>query len=178
MSGELQPERRRLRVDAVAAPHGWRVFVLESAPLQPREQRIQIRQQNVRGLFQLHRKASVEHITRRHALVHEACLGADMLGEVSQERDHVMAGLALDLVDLVDLERAALPYRTRSALRNNPERRLRIAGMRFDLKPNPVAVLRRPDPRHLGPAIARDHPSQPNDRSAASMWGGTGAVTP
>src|SRR5437763_11838235 len=103
-----------------------------------------------------------------------------MLGEVGQKGDDVVAGFALDLVDAFDLERAPLPHRARGALRNNPELRLRIASMRLDLEPDPVTVLRRPDPRHLRPAVTRDHAartsSYPNDRRAASIWGGTGAV--
>ncbi len=43
--------------------------------------------------------------------MHEARLGADMLGEVGQEGDHVVMGLALDLVDALDLEGAALAHR-------------------------------------------------------------------
>ena len=113
--------------------------------------------QDVGGLRQLHRKAGVEHVARGHPLVHEARLGADMLGEVGQKRDHVVAGFALDLVDALGLEAAALPDGARGALGDDAERRLRIAGMRLDLEPDPVPVLRRPDPGHLGPAVARDH---------------------
>ena len=42
MPGELQPERRRLGVDAVAAPDGRRVFVLEGAPLQRASNRVEV----------------------------------------------------------------------------------------------------------------------------------------
>ena len=108
MSGELEAERRRLCVDAVAAPDGRREFVLERAPLQHREQRVEIREQEVRRLLQLHRKAGVEHVARGHPLVDKAGVGADMLGEVGQEGDHVVTRLALDLVDARDLEGAAL----------------------------------------------------------------------
>ena len=113
-----------------------------------REQSIDIGQQNVGRVRQLHRKASVEHIARGHSLMHEARLGADMLGEVGQKGDHVMAGLALDLVDALGLEAAALPDGASGALGDDPQRRLGIASMRLDLEPDPVAVLRRPDPRH------------------------------
>ena len=37
MAGELQPKRRRLGMDAVAAPDRRRVFVLEGAALQGRQ---------------------------------------------------------------------------------------------------------------------------------------------
>jgi len=38
------------------------------------------------------------------------------------------------------------------------KRSLRVASMRLDLEPDPVAVLRQPDSRHPGSAVARDHP--------------------
>ena len=79
----------------------------------------------------------------------KARLGADMLGEVGQKGDDVVVGLALDLVDALDLEGAALPHRARRALRNDPERGLRVAGMGLDLEPDPEPVLRLPDPGHL-----------------------------
>src|SRR5207248_5903004 len=180
MPGELQSEGRRLGMDAVAAPYRRRQFVLEGAALQDREQSIDIGQQNVGGLRQLHRKASVEHIARGHSLMHEARLGADMLGEVGQKGDHVMAGLALDLVDALGLEAAALPDGASGALGDDSQRRLVIASMRLDLEPDPVPVLRRPDPGHFGAAVARDHAwvasSQPNRCNAAAMWDGTGAA--
>src|SRR3712207_8095190 len=51
MPGELQPEGRRLGVDAVAAPDGRRIFVLDSAPLQRIEQPVEIVEQDVGGLL-------------------------------------------------------------------------------------------------------------------------------
>ena len=180
VSGELEAEGRRLGMDAVAAPDRRRVFVLERAPLQRREQRVEIGEQDVGGLGQLHRQASVEHIAGGHSLVHKTRLGADMLGEVGQKGDHVVVRLALDLVDPLDLERAALPHRTRRTLRDHAERRLGFARACFDLEPDPKPVFRGPDPGHFGSAVAWDHSvsasSQPSFRSAATICGGTGAV--
>ena len=104
--GELQPEGGRLGVDAVAAPDGRRVFVLDRAPLQRSEQPVEIGEQDVGGLLELHREAGVEHVARRHPLVHEARLRPDMLGDIGQEGDRVVMCLALDLVDARDLEGA------------------------------------------------------------------------
>ena len=47
----------------------------------------------------------------------EARLGPDMLGEVGEEGDDVVLGLALDLVDARDLELAALAHRLGRAVR-------------------------------------------------------------
>ena len=101
---ELQPERHRLGVDAVRAADGRRHLVLEGARLQRFKQFLNIADQDVGGARELHIEAGVEHVRRGHALMHEARLGPDDLGEVSQERDHVMLGLALDLVDARDVE--------------------------------------------------------------------------
>ena len=131
--------------------------MLEGTALQHREQCVEIGQQDVGRLLQLHRKAGVEHVARGHSLVHKTRLGADMLGEIGQKRDDVVAGLALDLVDALDLEAATLPDGASGALRDDSQRRLRVASICFDLEPDPVAVLRRPDPRHLGSAVTRDH---------------------
>ena len=95
-------------MDAVAAADAERVLVLEGAALQDGEQRIEVGEQDVGGLLQLHREAGVEHVARGHALMDEARLGPDMLGEVGEEGDHVVRGLALDLVDARDLEGALL----------------------------------------------------------------------
>ena len=56
------------------------------------------------GARELHSEARVEHIGRRHALMHEARLGPDDFGEMRQEGDHVVLDLALDLVDARDVE--------------------------------------------------------------------------
>ena len=42
--------------------------------------------------------------------MHEARFGADDLGEMRQERDHVVLGLALDLVDARDVEGRVVPF--------------------------------------------------------------------
>ena len=92
--------------------------------------------------------------------MHEACLGADDFGQVGKESDDVVLGLALDLVDAVDIElrRLALgPDFLRRRLRDHAELGHGIGGMGFDLEPDAKACLRRPDRRHFGPRISRYH---------------------
>ena len=60
--GKLQTECRRLGVDAVAAAHRDRVFVLHRAALQRFEERVEIREQDVGGARELDCEAGVEHI--------------------------------------------------------------------------------------------------------------------
>ncbi len=115
--GELEAEGGRLGMDAVRAADGRRQLVLEGAALERGEQRVDIGDQEVGGAHELHVEAGVEHVRRGHALVHEARLGADDLGEMRQEGDDVVLGLALDLVDARDVEGGVLALR--------PDRRAR-----------------------------------------------------
>jgi hypothetical protein len=87
----------------------------------------------------------------------KAGFGADMLGEVGQKGDHVVVGLALDFVDAFDLESTALSDGEGGTLRDHAECGLSIAGMRLDLEPDPVPVLRCPDPGHHRTAVTGDH---------------------
>ena len=96
---QLEAEGGRLGVDAVAAADRDGVLVLEGAALQRGQQRVDVGEQDVGGARQLDAEAGVEHVGRGHALVDEARVGADELGEMGQEGDDVVLGLALDLVD-------------------------------------------------------------------------------
>ena len=143
-------------------------LVFQGAGLERREEPLDIADQEIAGLGELDGKAGVEHVGRGHALVDEARLRPDVLGQIGQEGDHVVLGFALDLVDSFDLEGAALPDRRCCLLRDHAEFSLRIAGMRLDLKPDPETVLGLPDPGHLGSAVARNH------RRLASAVSGAG----
>src|SRR5258708_25888849 len=92
--------------------------------------------------------------------MHETRLGPDDFGEVGQERDDVVLGLALDLVDACDVEGGMprlLPDREGGFLRNDAELGHRVGGMRLDLEPDAEAGLRVPDGDHLGTGITRYH---------------------
>ena len=79
-------------------------LVLEGAALQRGEQRVDVGDQDVAGALQLHREAGVEHVGARHALMDEARVRADELGEMGEEGDDVVLGHPLDLVDARDVE--------------------------------------------------------------------------
>ena len=157
---QLDAEGGRLGMDAVAAADGDRVLVLEGAALQRGQQRVDIGEQDVGGARKLHGKAGVEHVRRGHALMDEARVRPDELGEMGQEGDDVVLGDALDLVDALDVEgrRAALfPDGLGRLLRDDAELGQRVAGMRLDLEPDAEARLGRPDGDHFRARIARDH---------------------
>ena len=158
--GKLEPERHRLGVDAVGAPDGRGHLVLEGTLFQRRQNLVDISDQQVRGAGELHVEAGVEHVGRGHALVDEACLGADDFGQMSQEGDDVVLGLALDLVDPRHVEGGIpglAPDRLRGLLRDDAKFRLRISRMRFDVEPDLEASLGLPDGGHFRAGIAGDH---------------------
>ena len=147
-------------MDAVGAADGRRHLVLEGALLQRGQHPVDIGDQQVGGAGELHVEAGVEHVGGGHALVHEARLGADDFGQMGQEGDDVVLGLALDLVDPGDVEDGILglgPDGLGGLLRDDAELGQRISGMRLDLEPDLEARLRLPDGGHFRAGIAGDH---------------------
>src|SRR6516162_6998960 len=144
-------------MNAMAAPNGRRVFVLEGAPLQRPEQSVDVGKQDFGSLGQLYREAGVEHIARRHALMDKARLGTDVLGEVGEKRDRLVMDLAFDVADARDVEGAAFTHRLCRALWDDAELFLRLAGINLDVQLDAEIVLRLPDLGHLRAAVARNH---------------------
>ena len=147
-------------MDAVRAADGRRELVLEGAALERGQQLVDVGDQKVGGAHELHVEAGVEHVGRGHALVHEARLRADDLGQMGEEGDDVVLDLALDRVDALDVEGGVLalgPDRRRRLLRDDAELGHGVGGMRLDLEPDAEARLRLPDRGHLGAGVARDH---------------------
>ena len=98
-TGELEPERRRLGVDAVGAPHADRLAVL----LRPRddgaEGAVDPLEHERPGVLDGERERRVEHVRRRQPVVEEAALLAQSLGDGVDEGGDVVVRLALDLGD-------------------------------------------------------------------------------
>ncbi len=164
--GQLQPERRRFGVDAVAAADRQRVLVLQRSRFQRRQHRIEVLQQQISRLGQLHRQAGVQHIRAGHALMHEPAVLADRLGQPGEEGDHIMPCLALDSVDPLDIGladggelRAPLlaNRRGRHPPGSAPTCGHPFGGQRLDLEPDAIAVGRRPDGCHLRSGVTRNH---------------------
>src|ERR1700716_1735586 len=158
--GELEPERGGLGMDAVRAADHRRQLVLERATLERGEEAIDIGDQEIGGAHELHVEAGVEHVGRRHALMHEARLGSHDLRKGGQKGDDVVLDLALDRVDARDIELGRLafvPDFLCRRLRNDAELGHGVGRMRLDLEPDAEAGLRVPDRGHVRPGIARDH---------------------
>ena len=157
---ELQPERGRLGMDAMRAADRRRHLVLDSAALERGIELVDVGNQYVGGAHELHIEAGVEHVGRRHPGMHKARLGTDDLGEMREEGDDVVLDLALDGVDARHVEGrvpAFVPDFLGGRLRDDPELRHGVGGMRLDLEPDAEARLRLPQRSHLGTGVARDH---------------------
>ena len=158
-------------MDAVRAADGRRHLVLEGPALDGGQQLVQI----VAAAGRVARasctlKAGVEHVRGGHALVDEARLGADDLGEMGEEGDDVVLHLALDGVDPLDVEGrlgALLPDRSGRLLRHDAEIGQRRGGMGLDLEPDAELGLGRPDGDHLGAAVTGDHERYTSTRGYA-----------
>ncbi len=134
-----------------------RVLVLEGAGLQRGKQRIDVGDEDVGRLDQLHVEAGIEHVGGGEPRMQEARLRPDMLGDRGEEGDHVVLHLPLDLVDAGDVEAAALPDRIGRVLGDQPELGHRLGGIGLDPEPDAELGLGLPDAGHLGAAIAGDH---------------------
>jgi hypothetical protein len=157
-------------MDPVAAADGRRVFVLQRAPLERGEQRVDVFDEDVGGARKLHRETGVEHIRRSHSLMHETRILADELREMGEKSDDVVLDLALDRVDARDVESrlpALFPDRARRRFRNHAQLRHGVGGMRLDLEPDAEPGFRRPDRRHCLAGVARNHPGK--SRSVAGV---------
>ena len=110
----------------------------------------------------------VQNIGRRHALMDETGLIADLFGQFGGEGDDVVLGFPLDLVDPVDARVgiglvALFPHDLGGVLGDHAQFGLRVAGMGLDLEPDAELVCGLPNGGHLGAGIARDHGNSVSD---------------
>ena len=161
-------------MDAVRAADGRRHLVFEGALLQRRQHLVDVGEQQVGGAGELDVEAGVEHVGGGHPLMHEARLGADDLGEVGEEGDDVVLGLALDLVDAADVEGGVLglrPDRLGGLFGDDAELGQRVRRMRLDFEPDLEPGLRLPDRGHFRTGVAGDH------RGLQTRWAGAKSST-
>ena len=158
---QLPTERSRLRMDAMRSADHRRPLVLER-PLQHRLARtIDAGEDQVGGIPEQDRQRRVEHVGAGHAEMEVARRGPDALFQKSEEGDHVVTGGLLDVVDARGVlrgERPCLACALLDRLAGHEARvRHRARGGQLDLEPRLIAVLRRPQAHHLGPAVAGNH---------------------
>ncbi len=158
-------------MNAMRAPNRWRQLVLKCATLQRGKQFIDISDEDVRRLYELHVETCVKYIGRGHACVYKPRFRSDDFGQMGQESDDVMLDLCLDLIDPSDVELCGIaffPDFLCGFFRNGAELRHCVRRVSFNLEPNPEFCFRRPDRGHFRTGIARNgHAASPRARAAA-----------
>ena len=105
--GELEAERRRLRMNAVsAADHRCRAMLLRAGHHDAKRPVDSLEHEHA-GLLHGERQRRVEHVRRCQTVVEPAPLRAERLGDGIDERGDVMLCLALELGDPLDRGRRA-----------------------------------------------------------------------
>src|SRR5205823_12561403 len=96
------------------------------------------------------------HVAGGEAHVDEAGVGAELLLEAGEQRDHLVLHAPLDLEDAVDLDPGGADAGHRLG---GDATAARIGLAHRDLHPKPRLVLRRlaPDTSHSGPGVPLDH---------------------
>ena len=158
--GQLEAEGGGLGVNSMRPADRRGRLMLKSAPLERREQRVNVGDKDVARAPELYRETRVEHVGAGEPQMDETRVGADELGKVSEEGDDIVLGHSLDLVDSSHVELGLsplLPDRLGRRFRDHADLRHRFRGVGFDLEPDAEARLGRPHGGHLGAGIARDH---------------------
>ena len=120
---ELEPERDRLGVDRVGATHHHRVGLSAGPGDQRGKQSIAVLQQDLARGPQLERERGVDDVALGQPEVEIAALRPDGLGDLADERDHVVVGRLLDLGDPLRSRRRACLDRGERLLRDQSARR-------------------------------------------------------
>jgi hypothetical protein len=81
-----------------------RQLMFECPALNDVEQLVQVIDQYVGCAGKLHGEAGIEHVGRRHPLMHEARFITDLLGDPGQEGDHIMFRNRFDRIDGGDID--------------------------------------------------------------------------
>ena len=163
VAGELEAEAGGLGVDAVAAADGGRALVLEGAPLQGFQQRVDLDQDQVRRALELDRQRGVEQVRGGQPEMQEPGLRAADLLDMGEKGDDVVAGDGLDLLDPGGVDQPGAvggDGGTQGAHRfgrDGADRGHGLGGGELDVEPDAEPGLGCEDRRHLGAAVARDH---------------------
>jgi len=115
-------------VDAVRAADLHRLPVLEGAPLEDREEGVEVRVDEVGGVPHLQRQAGVEDVGAGEPLVDVTGVVAHVLGNAGEQGDHVVVELRLQLRHPRHVEARALADPLHRLLREGAEFGLRRAG--------------------------------------------------
>ena len=155
--GELEPERRRLGVDAVRAPHADRALVRDGAARDDLAQPAELAGEHVRGGDELETGRGVPDVVGGQPVVDPARLRAERVGDRAQERRDVVVGLIDVAVDRRDVD-GGVRGDLRGVLGGH-DPGVGPSLRRGDLHVEPALELVGvgPDLGDLGARVARDH---------------------
>ena len=125
------------------------------------EQPVRVAQEQLAGRAQLQRERGVDHVRRRQPEVQEPALRPDRLGDLGHERDDVVVGRPLELLDPRDVDLRPRLDRRERVLRDPAAPRLRPADRELDAEHVLEPGLVGPDRAHLGQRVAADHRAAP-----------------
>jgi hypothetical protein len=158
VAGELQPERRRLGVDAVRPPDAERVAVLVRPGGDGVERAVDAGEQQPPGLLDLERERRVDDVGGGEAVVEPASLLAQLGGHGVDEGGGVVVRPSLQLRDtLGGRRRRALADRRDRVRRDGARLGPALQRGQLDVEPAGELALVRPDGRHGRAGVARDH---------------------
>jgi len=162
---ELQPKRRRLRMNAMAAPNARRELVFLRPAGDDGQQLLHVGDEEIRALLHLHGVASVAHVAAGEAEVEPAAgVVVDGFGDGGGEADDIVverflqfflsgdeAGQISEPFVATGLDLLEIPRGYDAFLHEC------LAGEEFDLQPESEFVFVGPDGPHFGAGIARNH---------------------
>jgi hypothetical protein len=153
--GQLEPERRRLRMHAVSAADRQREPVLHGAPGNRCERALDAIEDQLAGRADLERERRVDDVRRRQPVMEPAPGRPELTRDGVDERNHVVVRLPLDLRDALRCRSDRVQADFLSGLRGyDPNLRPAVERRELDLEPALELALVRPDTGHLRSRVA------------------------
>ncbi len=140
-----------------------RLAVLQGLPSDRIDRGIEPRQELVDGVYRLHCQRGVDDVRAGQPEVDETRRLANGLAGRAQKGDHVVIGLALDLLHPLDIT-TRLTNGRHGGGRNDAAGCPCLADRLFDSEPLVDLVLLAPNRAHLGQGVAFDHACVPLPR--------------
>ena len=144
-------------MDAVRAAHHGRLAVFLSLDRERGDELLDAADDHPAGLVDVDGHGRVYDVGRGQAVVEPLRILAEALRDAARERDDVVVGGGLDLVDARDGERRVGAHPSGGADGHDAELLPGLRGGEFDLQPDLEFVLVRPERRHGGARVAFDH---------------------
>ena len=154
---ELHAEGGGLRMDAVRAAHDGRLAVLLGLDRERGDELLDAADDHPAGLVDVDGHGRVHDVGRGQAVVEPLRVLSEALRDAARERDHVVVGGGLDLVDARDGESRVVAHALGGAGGHDAELLPGLRGGELDLQPDLEFVLVRPERRHGGARVAFDH---------------------